>query len=97
MSTRHHQGCPFKFILSHKLQQIRLFLEESQLDKKKNENNKNNHKTQVMDSLLLHFNTFYMTVSFVLFFCQLIFQLSFLFCFSNDDVRKNVDNAIGEV
>ena len=51
---------------------------------------------QVTASLVLHFSQFYMYICIVLLPVN-FFYLSFLFCFSNDDVRKNVDNAIGEV
>ena len=53
MFTRHLQGCPFKFVLSQVTASKIIFEESLSLTKKKI--NKNN-KTQVIASLLLHFN-----------------------------------------
>ena len=53
MFTRRLQGCAFKFVLSQVTASKIIFEESLSLTQKIN---KNNNKTQVMASLLLHFN-----------------------------------------
>ena len=63
MFTRRLQGCAFKFVLRQVTASKIIFEESLSLTQKIN---KNNNKTQVMASLLLHFNWFYMYICIVL-------------------------------